>query len=379
MHERSVLGPADVSDDQLAAMVARLLGAGDAASVELRSSRARPVDYALPALTTAARWWVDGTAIVEGRDADYRIFVKHVQEWARSPLFHEVPEEVRAWAAGLVPWRTEGAVYRSDLADRLPEGLAMARPLGVHDIDPGSYGVWLEAVRAVDVAWDLARYRRAAHLLGRFAASTAVRALAGVGGHDWDVSRYVESRLAHQVLPLLGSDEVWRHPLVASSFGPLRGRLLDAAERLPELCAELLGLPLLAGHGDACPNNLLVRPDRPGFTLIDFGFFMALPVAFDLGQLLVGDVQLGRRDALDLAERDEACVRAYADGLAAEGVDLGLPVVRRAHALHLLLFSGLSAIPFELLDAEPTNETRAIAASSAAIARFSLDLLDRTG
>ncbi|MBM7520141.1 phosphotransferase [Nocardioides nitrophenolicus] len=376
MHDRTALGAADVTDEVLAAMVAELLGVDD---VELVSSYAEVVDYALPAITTGGRWWVRGTAAVDGHAHDFRLFVKHVHEWSRSPLFAMVPPEVRAWAAGMVPWRTEGAVYASDLAHHLPDGLAIPRALGVHDIDAGSYAVWLEVVPAVEVAWDLDRYRSAARLLGRFAARPGIRALARIGSAEWDVRSYVDGRLGHQVLPILGAEDVWRHPLVAGAFADLRPRLLAAVDDLSRLTAELLAQPELVGHGDACPNNLLVRPDRDGFTLIDFGFFMALPVGFDLGQLLVGDVQIGRRAAHDLAERDATCLAAYVDGLAAEGVDLDLGAVRRAHALQLLIFSGLSAIPFEVLEEEPTNALRAMAATRAAIARYSLDLVDQTG
>jgi hypothetical protein len=376
VHDRSALGAADVDDDLLAAMVADLLGVDD---VELVSSRAEVVDYALPAITTAGRWWVRGTAAVDGHAHDFRLFVKHVHEWSRSPFFAMVPPEVREWAAGMVPWRTEGEIYRSDLADHLPPGLAVPRAVGVHDIDAGSYGVWLEVVPTIDATWDLERYRHAAHLLGRFAARPGVRALARIGSAEWDVRSYVDGRLGHQVLPILGDEGVWQHPLVAGPFADLRARLLAAVDALPRLTEELLGLPELVGHGDACPNNLLVRPDRDGFTMIDFGFFMALPVGFDLGQLLVGDVQLGRGTVSGLAVRDEACLAAYVDGLAAEGVDLGTDAVRRAHALQLLVFSGLSAIPFEVLEEEPTDELRAMAATRAAIARYSLDLVDQTG
>ena len=376
MHDRSALGAADVDDDVLAAMVADLLGVDD---VELVSSSAEVVDYALPAITTGGRWWVRGTAAVDGHAHDFRLFVKHVHEWSRSPFFEMVPPEVREWAAGMVPWRTEGAVYASDLAQHLPDGLAIPRALGVHDVDAGSYSVWLEAVPAVEADWDLDRYRHAAHLLGRFAARPGIRALARIGSAEWDVRSYVDGRLGHQVLPILGDDGVWRHPLVADAFAELRPRMLAAVDALPRLTDELLAQPELVGHGDACPNNLLVRPDRDGFTMIDFGFFMALPVGFDLGQLLVGDVQTGRRDASDLAERDEACLSAYVDGLAAEGLDLGIDTVRRAHAVHLLIFSGLSAIPFEVLEEEPTDALRARAATRAAIARHSLDLVDQTG
>lgn len=48
------------------------------------------------------------------------------------------------------------------------------------------------------------------------------------------------------------------------------------------------------------------------------------------------------------------------------------------HALHLMLFTGLSTLPFEHLGTQPTPTLHQIAADRAAIARFSLDLLDAT-
>lgn len=375
MHERSALGPADVPDEVLARMVAGLLEVDEAVVV---SSVADEVAYDIPSITTAGRYWVRGRATVDGDAREFAFFVKHVQEWSRSPFFAFVPEDAREWARLSVPWRTEGEVYRSDLAARLPNGLAMPRALGVHEIDESSYSVWLEVLPTAAVTWDLDRYREAARLLGRFAGSSQVRELATVGGHPFDVTFYVDGRLAHQVLPLLHAADVWRHPLVADAFGDLRGRLLDAADRVPAITAELMQCPTLVGHGDACPNNLLVVPGRDGFTMIDFGFLAPLPVGFDLGQLLVGDVQVGRHGADDLSARDEACVAAYHQGLLDEGLEIDVAAVRRAHALHLMLFTGLSTVPFEHLDAEPTPELRAVARTRAEIARFSLDLLDGT-
>ena len=52
MHDRHALGPADVDDAQLAAMVADSLGV---AEVELLSSRADVVAYDIDAITTAGR------------------------------------------------------------------------------------------------------------------------------------------------------------------------------------------------------------------------------------------------------------------------------------------------------------------------------------
>lgn len=380
MHDRSALGPADVSDEELTRMVAALWDT-DPSDVELLSSEIVPVDYDLPSLTTAARHRVRGKALRDGVEADYRLFVKHLQCWSRSALFAEVPPEIRDFAAASLPWRTEALVYRSDLAERLPDGLRMPRAVGLFDLDELSAAVWLADLAVVDVEWDLDRYQRAAYLLGRLAGSPTVAPYAGVGESSWTMWTYAEGRLANQVIPLLNVAATWTHPLVAGAFdGELRARLLAAAGRVNEIVTELVRLPVTAAHGDACPNNLLVHdPVDDGFTLIDFGFWMPQPVGFDLGQLLVGDVQIGRRNTSDLAKRDEACLEAYVDGLCAEGDGVDIEVVRRAHALHLLLFTGLSTVPFEFLETEPTPALRAMVADRAAIARYSLDLLDATG
>jgi hypothetical protein len=133
----------------------------------------------------------------------------------------------------------------------------------------------------------------------------------------------------------------------------------------------------LAAHGDACPNNLLRRGGDPGFTLIDFGFWRPQPVGFDLSQLLVGDIQVGRQEVDDLPERAEACVTAYGSGLADEGLDVPLDEVRRGHAVSLMLFNGLPSLPTEVLEDEAAFDhwTR----QRAGIARYALDVLERTG
>jgi hypothetical protein len=367
--------PTRLEDGDLAALVASLLGV---AHVDILSAATEQVAYDIPAITTAGRYLVRGTAEVAGRVREWSFFVKHVQEWSRSPQFADVPEEFRDLARRMVPWRTEGAVYRSDLDARLPRGLAMPRAVAVRDLDESSYAVWLEVVPRAEGTWDLDRYQRAAELLGRFAGSPRVRELATVSGHAWQVTDYTGGRLALQVLPALQQDQTWQHPLVHDHFAVLRARLVAAAEQVSAIAAELMAFPTLVGHGDGCPNNLLVRPDRAGFTMIDFGFFGALPVGFDLAQLLVGDVQIGRRGTEDLRRRAELCLTAYHAGLGAEGVAIGLDALRRAHALQLLLFTGLSTLPLELLDQEPTPTLSAVARSRAELAHYSLDLLDAT-
>jgi len=138
MGSREELGAADVSDQELATMVASHLGQD---SVELLGSRSDPVDYDLPAITTGGRWWVSGHAEIECGRVPFRFFVKQVQSWDRHPVFALVPEEFRELAVAGVPWKTEAEVYRSDLARRLPQGLSAPRAVGVYDLDASSCAI----------------------------------------------------------------------------------------------------------------------------------------------------------------------------------------------------------------------------------------------
>jgi hypothetical protein len=375
MGTRDELGAADVTDTQLEAMVADLLHED---AVELLDSRVDPVDYDLPTITTGGRWWVSGHAATRSSRAPFRFFVKQVQSWDRSPFFQFVPEEFREMAVGGVPWKTEAEVYRADVAHRLPEGLTAPRALGVFDLDATSSSIWLEEVPVRPATWDLSRFERAAYLLGRFSGSPGLAPLAGLRHIEWSMNTYATGRLAVQVVPMLMSDEIWQHPLCAAFDDELRTRLRAAAQQAEALAAEADALPFLLSHGDACPNNLLAGAQDDDLVMIDFGFWGGAPVGFDLSQLLVGDIQIGRRGADDLAELDEAIVAAYVAGLRAEGCQIPEDQVRRGHALCLLIMTGLSTAPSDLFDGPIDARTMQIAADRATIARYALDLVEAT-
>ncbi len=379
MHDRSLLCAADVSDDELTAMVAGSLGMERAADLELLTSCATVAAYDIEALTTAGRYWVRGRARTPAGEQPFAFFVKVVQSWARSPYFAVVPPELREDALAQLPWQPEPLVYRSGLGERLPDGLGIPTAHAVIDIDEESAALWLEVVDTVPVAWDAELFGRAAFLLGRVAASEQLRPLACICRKDSPVRGYAAGRVAHQVLPALLDDAVWSHPLVASAFdAELRSDLRRAAGELPALVEELESLPLGTVHGDACPRNLLAQQGSSDLMLIDYGFWGTGPLGFDLGQLLIGEVQLGERPAACLPELEARCLPAYVEGLRAEGCQAGLDVVQRAHALQMLLFSGLSAIPFEHLGKPPTTELHRIADERAQAARFMLDLVAAT-
>ncbi|QJY45500.1 hypothetical protein [Pseudonocardia broussonetiae] len=364
-------------EPQLAAMVAALLGQD---AVDLLGVRVDVHPYPFPALTTRERWVVSGTARgTDGAERRYAFFVKVVQPWARSPLSVHVPEPLRTTLAPLVPWRTEPDLYRSDLRDRLPAGLTVPRAFGVHDLDDGAVAVWLEVVPGGPASWDLDRHRRAAHLLGRLAASPSVAPLAASVPPGRTARGYADVWLTHNVLPDLRDDDVWRRPVVAGAFdADLRARMLAAVDALPRLLDELDSFPLATTHGDACPRNLLGTGDGD-IVMIDFGFWGRDPVGFDLGQLLLAEVHGGERPAHELPALERACLPAYVEGLRDEGCTVPLDRVRRCLALLLTVFYAIPALPFEHRDADATTALHRLHAERAAATRFVLDLLDATG
>jgi hypothetical protein len=382
MADRSILGAADVDDVTFTGIVARALGAPPD-HVTVLDSTASVVPYPLDAITTAGRYWVTARASTPTGERTARLFVKHVQSWSRSPFFQYVPEELRAMAEASVPWRTEALVYRSDLHLRLPPGLTMPVALHVEMLDEASTAVWLPALDVVDHQWGTADFARAAYLLGRLAANAEVAELAALGDTDGGprtVRTYAEGRLAVQVAPALRSHELWQAPGVAAAFDDeLRSRLLAALDQVPSFVDELEAVPRGTAHGDACPNNLLRTRDSDDITLIDYGFWSRQVLGFDLGQLLVGDVQIGRRPAATLCETEAACLPAYVAGIRAEGVDVDAATVARAHALHVMIFTGLSA---PLLDPPgPDTDPHTLAHEAlerAAISRFALHLVEAT-
>ncbi len=371
------MGPADVEDDELAAFVAAGLGVRHATVL---TSSAKVFPYDRPAITTAGRYLVTGSARTgTGEVRAFTLFVKVIHAYQRSPLRFAIPAHLRAQAAALIPWRTEADLYRSDLPDRLPPGLTIPRAAAVRELDADSAALWLEHVPARRVIWDAGRHARAAYLLGRLAASRAVAPLA-TAVHGARTPRvYAGTWLTHVVLPALTGNGAWAHPLVRDAFDArLRRRLLAAADALPALLDELDDAPAATAHGDACTANLLAAGDRDALVMVDLGFCGKAPLGTDLGQLILGEAQTGQRSAADLATLEAACLPAYVAGIHAEGGTASLARVRRTHAALLAVFSALPSVPIEHLDDEPAPRLRRLFRGRAAIARFALDLLDDT-
>jgi len=339
-----------ISDAEIAEIAGQALQlpAGTPAAVKRWQATALPHGSGAPA--TGGLYRVGGTC-TDG--ATFSIFFKqlhHVRHWRQLTI---VPPNVRESFAQNFPWRQELAAWDDTFAGRLPDGLRVPALYRISDLGDDCLLVWMEDIDAIEEAWPITRYQRAAYLLGGLAALRSTPEV--FGATAWRrgtvFGQYAAGRVGAGVVPLLHTDSLWRHPLLAQAADErLRDDLIDLATQLPGLTARLAELPAAMPHGDACPQNLLVPRSNPDtLVAIDISMQSPMPLGFDLGQLLVGHVHAGLMPAAHLPAVHEQLLPAYQAGLHDHGVDAAADDVLLGYAGSLLIRAGFTSLPFDLL------------------------------
>jgi hypothetical protein len=369
-----VLGAAVPAPDRLRSVAAMALGEP---SVCVLGAEARPAGYAFTSIATGGLFHVDGTADTPRGPRAWSAFVKVLQHPRHWPLIGVLPPETAAELLELFPWREELQV-REQVLPVLPPGLRVPELYCVADLGEDRLAVWMEDIDVDHEPWDTATYRRAARLLARLAARRRPGDPAGACDlpPGLAVRKVVESR-APQLAGLLGDDSLWQRPLVADVVDPdYRRDLRLALDRLPAVLSEMAALPSSLPHGDAAPVNLLRPRGEPDtFVLIDWGFGCQLPLGFDIGQLLVGEVERGAMSPERLPGLHDLLVTAYVDGLADEGLHVDAATVRRGSISSLGPRTLVGAFPMELPDGTGTEEELALLRRRAGLGRFVADLV----
>jgi Phosphotransferase enzyme family len=374
--DRTLLGDAQPSEAELTAMVRDILGRPNAHIVDWR---VETVSYEIGTPLTGGLFRVRGIASDGDCIEDWSLFVKLIRSWRHWPMLHIMPEDIREAMLQHPGWRNEPEVYRSRLADALPDGLRMPRVLGVRDLGDERFVLWLEDVEARDGSWSLSRFRRAARLLGQLTARlTEADALPAHISRDSSemVHEFYQSRLGGYAFPLLRADATWAHPAVASAVDSnLRVDLLELADRLPGIIARLDRLPHTHIHGDACPQNLLTATSNDdGFVLVDWGMACSAPIGYELAQLLIGFAHSGHLTVEELPTIHDAILEEYVDGLAEEGLPVDIAAVRYGFDAALVLRSAFTALPLEQLDAPPNTDLERLIEQRARLTRYLIDL-----
>lgn len=351
----SPLGPAELPEDMLTALVRASLGQ----PVELDSWTVQDTGFAPTAVSTAAVLRVAGTAHASATRFPWSIFVKILQSPRHSRYIGMIPMDMREWFIAGVPWRDEADALGSEPPLQLPPGIRTPKVLRIDDLGDDRVAMWIEDVAIADVRWDAERFIRAARLLGRWAGrrcgDAIPRTLRGRAGHT--LRMLAAGRLDRMAFPQLRDDTPWAHPSLAAT-GTLREDLRALAARVPEMLDHLDTLPQAIGHGDACPQNLLVPADAPDtFVAIDIGWQWPQPIGYDVGQLLVGLAPTGDLDIAALPALHDALVAAYLAGLHTEGCRADAADVAYGCDASLVIRSCFTAIPFGLLTGPITADS----------------------
>jgi hypothetical protein len=367
----SLLGSAEFLDGVLVAVVSDVLGH----PARPKDWTVLPAGYEARSISTGALLRIRGTTHEE---EPWSIFVKILQSPRHWPLIDVIPPELRQGVIDTFPWRDEADVLRSDLPDRLPPGLRTPRLLRVDDLGDDRLAMWLEDITPADTPWDLERFIRAARLLGRWAGrrrgdATSAEMRAGTGNF---LREFLAGPLTTMAFLRLRDDGLWAHPLVAGAADPmLRADLLTLAVRVPAILDRLDALPQTVGHGDACPQNLLVPADAPDtFVAIDISWQHPHPIGFDLGQLLVGLTDTGTLRPQDLPAIHAALIPAYRAGLLDEGYDADPADITYGFDASMVVRSCFMVVPFERLAEPVTAELQETLAQRLSLTRYLADI-----
>ncbi len=366
---RNLLGPVELDREAADTALAALVDNGLGRKVDLATTAVTPVPYEMTSISTGA------LLRVHGRDLDgghWSVFVKVLQHPRHWPLLSVLPPPVAAEILQIFPWRAELAAWQRPFSDLLPDGMRTPALYRLAELGDDRLAVWMEDVVPSSEVWNLARYARAARLLGRLnARGSAPDVLAEAPLPAGFVTRkFAQTALQGRGLKVLADDGVWQHPWLAG-HADLRAGLQELAGRVPALLDALDALPQSMGHGDACPQNLLVPADSPDtFVAIDVSFQSPAAVGADLAQLLVGKVHAGEHRVAELPALHAVLGDAYLAGFADEGVVADAGEVELGYVATMLIRSGLTSVPYRLLDRADDPVAEGIVAERIALSRF---------
>jgi hypothetical protein len=301
--------------------------------------------------TTESIERIRGVALIDGAPRPFTAIAKTVRSIRHFPPVAALPLEVQAMADLALPWRIEPEVYASGLHGSLPPGLSAPRLYAVEELPDDRARIWIEDILADPIVWTDEVYSAAAFALGRLAGRYPAAGIPWTfTPMTWDLHRFLDARVGPTVIPLLGNDATWSHPMIQANIDPdLRGDLLSLWGHGHQLAALADPLSRALCHGDACPQNLFEGGSPDEFVAIDWGLTGIAAVGGDLVQLLAGRVDSGELTAPDVQGLLAIVVGAFERGLATEGMIVGRRDVELAVEISLVVRCAFTALPLERL------------------------------
>ncbi len=384
-----MLGPVAPTEERLREIVATLLGSAaapvDPADVTIEWATATDCGRAGSSPTTAGLHRVRGVArIGAGDPVGWKAFVKTLRHPRLWPQFDALPEEVAALLADRLPWRAEIDVSREAAAASFRNvpfagqtvGLRPPRIGFVDDAVADHAAIWMEDVD-VDPNWTDARFLRAAFALGLVSARRAGRAGPVRTRPDYAGVLAASRQVRTCALSMLSLDSPWVAPLIDElpDVVSLRADLTVLCARLEDLATVAAHLPHLPAHGNAAPAKLLVPRTEPGtFVAVDWAPATPMPVGFDLGLLLFGQVFTGELAAARLPILLPQAEAVHVAGLAAGRVEASIEDVHQGFVASAALRSVVSLVPVELMDTPVDPSGAALFRERVTACRWLVDL-----
>jgi hypothetical protein len=309
-----------------------------------------------------------------GDGTSWAVIAKTLRPASTAPGFAAIPPEHHPQVLEDLDWLDEPRIYRSGLANALPDGLRMPRCYAI-DEESDRITLWLEKVPDV-ATWTADRYHRSARALGELGGLVdADGARVRWGLHGRDIGRLFAGKVRFFDLVVQADDSFWQQPHVAGAIDANHRRDLErCAVIVPQLLDRLGATRQGICHGDATPDNLLGSDATGDVVAIDWSYGHVGALGTDLGQLLVGRFESGAAEPEQIIEIADAILTGYCDGLDAAGITVRVEDIRLAWAVHLAIRSVFSAL---VIDHRPDLDSDGLAELTrrrAAIARFGLDL-----
>ena len=261
-------------------------------------------------------------------------------------------------------WRREADAMASGWLAGLTSPLRPPRCYGAFDRVDGSVGLWIEDLTRMPAAasWDVSRYGRAAHQLGRAQGVMATSALDQPWlARDW-LRQYVERH--GDAVAQLDDTPRWHDPLVTELL-PTEARaecraIWDARE---ELLARLESLPPTLTHSDLHPGNLFGTDTET--VVIDWSFAGRGPLGEDPGNLVFDAVWDHFVSPDDFPALNQTVRTGYTDGLSDTHCPVDPELISKAISAAAAVkffwippvMAGAAASGAELLNRRPLEET----------------------
>ena len=341
------LGVAAVSDTELTEIVTAAVGR----PVRLGDWRVTALPVSSGAISTESVLRVHGRAFAGGQQLPWTVLVKVLRSPRHWPGIVVVPEPFRQTFIDGYRWQVEAEALTTHLPAIMPPGMRTPRVYRLDDLGGDRIALWMEWVDVAATPWDRARFRRAARLLGRLAARRTGSALTREPTADLrsGLRELAAGPLAMRYLPMLSDStlcSVWQ----PSADPLLRHDLIELSAQIPAMLDRLAALPQAIGHGDACPQNLLIPANASNAVVaIDFSWQHPEAIGFDLGQLMVGLAHAGDLSADQLPALHDDVLVAFAQGLRADGCDLDIDDVRYGFDASMVIRSAFTSLPWDQL------------------------------